>query len=271
MDALGSTRSKVTTIVVVILLVIALYYLYNFLYGTSGITRTDVFNGPKLAMRQDKPATVTLPDALPALYEGGEYSVSFWMYINNYAHRANFNKHVLTLGPSATADTNYDTLRVYLGPNTSSLAVRVDTGSSPNRLIRSTYDNLFSTQSTGADPSAPFPTCDLVSVDLQRWVNITIVINGRSSDVYMDGKLARSCVLNSFFRVDPSGYQLTLLDKHGFGGYISNTSAFGYALNPEQVYRMYMAGPGPQYDFLGWLKSLFDPKAASSMEYPKMN
>jgi hypothetical protein len=179
---------------------------------------------------------------------------------------------VLTLGPSGTAATNFDTLRVYLGPNTSSLAVRVGNGNTTNKLIRGViYNNIFSDLSTGVDPSVPFPTCDLVSVDLQRWVNITIVINGRSSDVYMDGKLARSCVLDSFFTVDPSGYQLTLLDKDGFGGYVSNTSAFGYALNPEQVYRMYMAGPGPQYDLLGWLKSLFDPKAVSSMEYPKMN
>jgi len=270
MDALGSTGSKVTTIVVVILLVIALYYLYNFLYGTSGITKADIFNGPKLAMRQNKPATVTLPDALPALYEGGEYSVSFWMYINDYSYQRGHNKHVLTLGPSGTAATNFDTLRVYLGPNTSSLAVRIHTGTSDNNLLRSGNDTIFSDLSTGA-ASGPFPTCDLVSVDLQRWVNITIVINGRSSDVYMDGKLARSCILDSFFRVDPSGYQLTLLDKGGFGGYVSNTSAFGYALNPEQVYRMYMAGPGPQYDLLGWLKSLFDPKAVSSMEYPKMN
>ena len=56
-----------------------------------------------------------------------------------------------------------------------------------------------------------------------------------------------------------------------FGGFVSNVSAYNYALNPEQIWRLYMAGPGAQYGFLDYLKSLFDPKAAAAFDYPKQN
>lgn len=281
MDVLGSTGSKVTTGIVVILAVTALYYLYQFLYGTSGITKADLVKGPQNAVKKDGGAIITKSDILPALYEGGEYSISFWMYINDYKYRRDFNKHVLSIG--GTGATGFDTLRVYLGAFKNKLAVRVHSrdanqtpgGAGSSRpvsdvLPRSSYNSEFDAIPQGLDQGV-FPTCDLVEVDLQRWINVTIVLNGRSSDVYADGKLARSCILPSFFKVDPAGYQITLLDKGGFGGYVSNVSAFGYALNPEQVYRLYMAGPGPQYTPYEWLMSLFDPKAAGSMEYPKMN
>jgi hypothetical protein len=143
-------------------------------------------------------------------------------------------------------------------------------GPHTDALPLSTFNTDFSVPPQGVD-TGYFPSCDLVEVELQRWINITVVLSGRSVDVYMDGKLARSCVLPSFFKVDPSGYQLTLLDKTGFGGFISNVNAYGYAMNPEQVYRNFMVGPNYQYSFISWLKSLLDPKAVSSLEYPKMN
>jgi hypothetical protein len=270
-----------TTLVVVVLLAVSLYYLYKFLYGTGGIVRYDVLKGPRNAVRKDTEGIMTRSDVLPPLYEGGEYAVSFWIYINDYKYRRDLNKHVLSLG--GTGVTGFDTLRVYLGAFKNTLSVRVHsraTGSTPagavasgpvtDTLPRAGFNSDFDQIPQGLDQSF-FPSCDLTAVDLQRWVNITVALNGRTCDVYMDGKLARSCVLPSFYKVDPAGYQLSLLDKGGFGGYVSNVSTFGYALNPEEVYRIYMAGPGPQYTLYQWLTSLFDPKAVASLEYPKMN
>jgi hypothetical protein len=275
--------TNITTAVVVILLAVGLYYLYQYLYGSSGITTATVVNGVKNAVRKDGTPIVVASDSLPPLYEGGEYTVSFWIYINDFKYRRDMNKHVLSLG--GTTATGFDTLRVYLGAYKNSLSVRVTSrspgaapsaapGSAPgpatDYLPLANYNAEFNTIPQGLDQGY-FPSCDLTSVDLQRWVNITVVLNGRTTDVYMDGKLARSCVLPSFYKVDPAGYKMTILDKGGFGGYVSNVRTYGYTLNPDQVYRNYMAGPGPQYTFYGWLTSLFDPKSAGSLDYPKMN
>ena len=274
---------NITTIIVVIVLVVSLYYLYQYLYGDATISVATVVNGPQTSIRTAGKAIVYPSTNLPPLYEGGEYSVSFWMYINDYKYRRDLNKHVLSLGGLST--TGFDTLRIYLGAFKNTLSVRVHSkstagiltpgaGSTPGPttdvLPLSSFNREFDVSPQGVE-STYFPSCDLVEVDLQRWINITVVLSGRSVDVYMDGKLARSCVLPSFFKVDPAGYQMTLLDKMGFGGFISNVNAYGYALNPEQVYRNFMVGPSYQYTLMSWVKSLLDPKSAGYLDYPKMN
>ena len=63
-------------------------------------------------------------------------------------------------------------------------------------------------------------------------------MNGKTVDVYYDGKLARSCVLPSFYKVDAGGYSAKLLAYGGFGGQISTTNIYDSALNPEQAYKI---------------------------------
>jgi hypothetical protein len=101
----------------------------------------------------------------------------------------------------------------------------------------------------------------LPQLELQRWINITVAVNGRTVDVYFDGKLARSCVLPSFYKVDAGGYSANLLAYGGFGGEIATTTMYNTALNPEAVYRNYMAGPEPITNILTWLQSFFTPSA----------
>ena len=94
---------------------------------------------------------------------------------------------------------------------------------------------------------------------MQRWVNISVAVNAKVVDVYVDGKLSRSCVLPSTFKVDPSGYEAILLGYGGFGGKISTTTMYDVALNPEMVYKNYMAGPEPITSIGGWFSSFFEP------------
>ena len=77
--------------------------------------------------------------------------------------------------------------------------------------------------------------------------------------MYYDGKLARSCVVPSFYKVDAGGYSANLLAYGGFGGEISTTTMYDSALNPEQVYKQYMAGPQPITNIVSWFSSFFTP------------
>jgi hypothetical protein len=126
-------------------------------------------------------------------------------------------------------------------------------------LDKATQNAVFNILQTDSGLLDSSPLCDLPEIDLQRWVNITIAANGRTVDVYLDGKLARSCVLPSFFKVDAGGYSAYLLSYGGFGGQIANVSMYDAALNPEQVYKNYMAGPQPITNLGDWIKSFFAP------------
>jgi hypothetical protein len=273
--------STISKVVFPILALVALYYLYKFLFSSTEFKGKTVINGIKDA-NPDK-AYIAIGEQLPAIYEGGEYTLNGWIYINDYSVNRGRNKHVFSIGGSS-----FLTLAVYLGPYKNSLNVRVHTKigaagavvtapASPSPmdagddLSTTNLNNIFQQLQQDTSLISASRPCDIPNVDMQKWVQVTVVLNNKTCDVYMDGKLARSCILPTFFKVDRSNMTLRVAEYGGFGGFVSNVSAYNYALNPEQIWSLYMSGPGPQYGLGDYLKSLFDPDALGSFEYPKQN
>ena len=107
----------------------------------------------------------------------------------------------------------------------------------------------------------PTQICDIPNIDMQRWVNITVVLSGRMIDVYIDGKLSRSCVTASYYKVDPTGVKLKVAERGGFDGYLNGISTFNYPLSPADVYRLYEVGPaGKSAGINSLVSSLFGGK-----------
>jgi len=265
---------------------IGLYYLYQYLFGPKSTNAYTLISGTQSAnIDPSKPITIT-SDKLPIIYEGGEFTISTWIYVTNWSYRTGFNKSIISVG-----GPNFDTIRVYLGGNKPKLSVRLQTkdmsgamnavpsgatainvnlGATKSQvpvesLDKGTQNATFGILQTDSGLLDGSPLCDLPEIDLQRWVCITVSVNGRTVDVYMDGKLARSCVLPSFFKVDAGGYSANLLAYGGFGGQIATTTMYDSALNPEVVYKNYMAGPQPITNIGQWFSSFFAPGVSVSV------
>lgn len=271
MDNQNNSASPVARLIPVIIFFVGLlgiYYLYQYLYGPKTANQYVLLSEQKAAdVEPSKPIIIT-SDKLPMLYEGGEFTVSTWIYVSNWGHRSGRNKSIFRLG-----GPNFDTIRIYLGGRKPKVHVRIQTketssgistvSSSPNQanqesLTVQTLSTVFDTMQTDSgllDDASPM--CDLPEIDLQRWVNITASVNGRTVDVYVDGKLVRSCVLPSFYKVDAGGYTAYLLSYGGFGGFIASTSMYDAALNPEAIYKNYIAGPEPITSLGDWFRSMF--------------
>lgn len=286
----SSPVGRVIPLLLVFVGLIVLYYLYQYLFGPKGGNAYELISTNRVAhVDPSKPIVIT-SDKLPVLYEGGEFTISSWIYVNNWSYRQGFNKSIISIG-----GPNFDTIRIYLNGTKPSLSIRMQTKdtSSANNIVPSGATpsmniNIGSTTAMGKVPAesldkatqnATFnilqtdsgllegsPLCDLPEIDLQRWINISVSVNGKTVDVYYDGKLARSCVLPSFFKVDAGGYSATLLAYGGFGGEISTTTMYDTALNPEQVYKNYMAGPEPITNVFQWFASFFAPGISVSVQ-----
>lgn len=238
---------------------IALYYLYQYLFGPrTGNSYELIKNTQNANVDPTNPIRIR-SDKLPGLYEGGEFTVSTWVYIDNWSYRSGMNKSILSVG-----GPNFDTLRVYLGGSKPKLFVRLHTTNQGavtqekgDSLLKSTESSVFSQLQTESSLLESSAGCDLPEIELQRWVNIAIAVNGKTVDVYIDGKLTRSCVLPNFFKVDGSGYSANLLMYGGFGGLISTTMMYDSALHPEAIYKNYIAGPEPITNLGDWLLSIF--------------
>ena len=272
----GPSSSTPVKIVFVILALVALYYLYKFLYSASGLEGKTVLTD--ITAANPTSAIDITADKLPVMLEGGEYSINTWLYINDWTVNNGKRKHVLTIGGSG-----FKTMVMYFGAFKNSLAVRVhnktggcgsvetDTTGVTENLCDNIYKTLFDATGLTIDETIGTRACDIGDFPLQKWVQVSIVLNNTTCDVYIDGKLARSCVLKSFFKVDRREFKVTIADKGGFGGLISNTSFYNYALNPEQVWKLYMSGPVVEIGLWDYIRSLVDPSAVAKFNYPKMN
>jgi hypothetical protein len=227
-----------------------------YLFGTVEAASVTLISGKQDASKL--PKIIIDSNSLPPLYTGGSFAVSTWINVTNInTINAGNPKSIIRIG-----GTTFDTIRIYLGGKGAQLKVRFDTGT-PHTLIHS--PNSFATtdlfQSTILDEDSG--SCDVLEIDMQRWIHLVVSVNGRACDVYMDGKLVRSCVLPNYFNIDTT-YSAKILDdgaggQGGFGGAISTTTMYGKALTPDVVYQMYMASPEPVTNFLSYLVSFFSP------------
>jgi len=278
-EAASSTGTMLIQIVIAILGIVGLYYLYKYLYA-SDIASVTLVSGKQDA-KVYGPKTID-SNAMPPLYKGGEFSISTWINVTDWSTRQTQNKSILRIGVDAN-----DFLRIYLGANMPQLMVRFDCNGGD--LL--TTDNVLSSPQNPANPGdpppfetistvpdyVPIPTnltnqnantaCDILQIDMQRWIHVVVCVNGMSCDVYMDGKLVRSCPLPNYPVIVGQAYTAKILDdgkgaKGGFGGYISTTTIYSRALSPDIVYQNYMAGPEPVTNLWSYLYNFFSPSAA---------
>jgi hypothetical protein len=271
----SSLGFRIITVLFVVLGLVAIYYLYQFLYTSSNNKSTMLLSGKQAA---DSSPT-NLP-TIPTPYEGGEYSVNTWVYISSFNKNMNKRKHIFELQGNI-----FSTLLIGLGAFNNTLVVRTHTKSvegfansntgtttsggstsivPPNaqdnigNLSASSLDSMFAALAMNDSLLDTPPICDLPEIDLQRWTMVTVVLTGRTIDVYIDGKLSRSCVAPSYYKVDPTGVKAVMTSRGGFDGYTGATSVANYAMNPDEIYRSYLSGPDPSsMNFLNWFVSLF--------------
>ena len=85
--------------------------------------------------------------------------------------------------------------------------------------------------------------CNVKNFPLQKWVNLIISAYGRTLDVYIDGKLVRTCILPGVAKVDAKS-NITITPNGGFNGWTSNFMYWDKSTNPQEAYNIYKNGFG---------------------------
>ena len=182
---------------------------------------------------------------IPVMVDGTEYTYSFWIFVNNWNYRNDKPKHVLHRGDSSCKNANPS---VWLYPNTNKLMIRFQTYGEQGTDAQVDNSNLY--------PKYPLNTmnpiddqslmkgrnnyvCDIKNIPLQRWVNVSIVLWNRTTDVYINGKLNRSCILAGVPKLNNGDVYV----GHEHGSMVLSCMA---AYLPEE-----MIGTSPEADY--WL------------------
>ena len=86
-------------------------------------------------------------------------------------------------------------------------------------------------------------TCNVTNIPLQKWVNLLITTYGRSLDVYIDGKLVRTCVLPGVAKIDTST-NVYITPRGGFSGWTSLFQYWPNSTDPQTAWNIYKKGYG---------------------------
>jgi len=266
MQSVGSYQGQIQTALLLIVGVFVLYIVYAIVIPSPDVLEQVVLedrregnelNGAQIQLR-------------PEIKTGGDYTFQTWLFISNYDYRAGQPKHVFTISsnsPPAKGKEPHVTMLGVLYPSENKLMIRVNqhgqtgTTDQPDLTLTKNITNLFrgNISSNMFQSSIGYPLCDIQNLPLQKWTCLTVVVNGRVIDVFMDGKLARSCLCPGVPVVSSGVQSVTLGLLGGWAGSISTTRFYGYALTPARVYELYADGPDDKrgldkkYGFMGYL------------------
>ena len=159
----------------------------------------------------------------------GESSVQFWMFIKDWDYRFGQAKDVL----KRVSSTNvaHVSPRVQLSPSENTLDVAVSLFPSGQQAPGAV---------SGVSAAGDLQTCSVENVPLQTWFSVSITVFQRNLDIYINGRLVKSCVLQGVPRVALG--DIILADNGGFSGSICNVNAYSKMIGPEEASAFYAKG-----------------------------
>lgn len=86
-------------------------------------------------------------------------------------------------------------------------------------------------------------TCLIENIPIQKWFNVIVSLYGLTMDVYLDGKLVRTCVMPGVPQVNNTA-DINVTNNGGFSGWTTKFQYWSDASNPQQAYNIYKAGFG---------------------------
>lgn len=170
----------------------------------------------------------------------GAYSLQWWMFIKDWNYGYGKPKSIIRRpDPTNPAILNP---HIYLHPTENTLQVSV---------------SLFPSGEGSAGKSEPAPAgsssstddvfvCDVTDVPLQSWFSVSLSVFGRNLDVYIDGKLVKSCFLPGVPK--PASGDITLSPDGGFSGRICNFYHYARMITPGDAASFYSAGTSCKND-----------------------
>ena len=154
---------------------------------------------------------------------GLNQAFSTWIYVKDFNYKFGEYKNILWKGNPGSGSNSVHSPSIWLYPLTNSL-----------KVVTSTQDV------SGVE------SCDIPNIPLMTWVHIGYVLNNRTVDIYINGKLERSCALKGIPVLSTESqpvYMTGGTPDAGFYGKIGKTQYFTKSLLPNDIMNLYQQGP----------------------------
>ena len=181
-----------------------------------------------------KTTTVSASSAPLSSENQGNYGAEWWMFVKDWNYGYGKNKSVVyrpDASNSSVANPN-----VSLHPTDNTLRISV---------------SIFPSSEGGSGKSEPAPAghsgssddvfvCDVPNIPLQAWFSVSMTVFERNLDVYIDGKLVKSCFLPGVPK--PAVGDIQIAKDGGFSGYMCGFTHYPRMLTPDDAISFFTAG-----------------------------
>jgi hypothetical protein len=222
--------SVLMKIIVSVIIILVLIAIFNYFFGNK-----DRISSIADATKE----SVVEASKLPYSSNSSNYTWSIWFYVDDWNYK--YGQQKIILGRYANSDEPSPEITLGEYQNTINVAVQTYPDSSLG-----TSGNLVN--------------CKVNNVPIQSWTHLIVSLNTRSMDIYLDGKLVKTCILPGVVKVNPNA-SVKITPNGGFGGYTSNIKYFGDSLNPQQAWDLYVEGYG-EGSYLGEIFNKYRVKVA---------
>tara|TARA_B100000700_G_scaffold330036_1_gene454277 strand:+ start:2532 stop:3275 length:744 start_codon:yes stop_codon:yes gene_type:complete len=192
------------------------------------------------------PFTIKSKD-IPASEYGNEYTINFWLYMNDWEYRNTKPKSILFRGDRKAISTNPG-IWFYPRNNKIKISFQLQSDKPTQKQIEEAVNNCSKSMNPINNPNMlrhHRGSCDIKNIPLQRWNNITITLWNQTVDVYLNGGLVRSCIMPEY--PVPSSGDIFVSHFGGFNGYISDVKYFAQHLTSREIQKIYNKGPNLKY------------------------
>jgi len=229
-------------IIFYLIIAVIVYLVYNFFFKDHAVADLQGMHNAKVAVS-------IAADKMPSSGGSNDYAFSVWFYINNWNY--NYGKEKIILRRETNDKSKNPIPEISLGANSNDLMIKLTTHNSSDATAGSTED-----------------VCPVKNVPLQKWVHMLMTVNNRTCDVYIDGKLVKTCMLQGVAKLDNKG-ELLLTPNGGFSGFTSKLRYYARAINPREAYEIYKEGFSDSW--LGESASKYKLKLAFFSDGSEMN
>jgi hypothetical protein len=190
---------------------------------------TSSSSGDKAPTPVDGKTKTVIPAGEIPIGGGADYGIQYWMYISSWDYRFGQDKDILkrvspndpsTVGP-----------RIYLAPTENTLHVK---------LSLYPTDQKAASSAPGTSSTGDSFMCSVENVPLQSWFSVSVTVFQRNLDIYINGRLVKSCVLPGIAK--PAAGDVILADNGGFAGSICNVNGYATMLTPDDARSFHTKG-----------------------------
>lgn len=206
----------------------------------ASITGGGSSSGDLLGSSHDASTSLSVPGTSAPLSDQGDgaYGMQWWMFVKDWNYGFGKKKSIVKR-PDATNSSVLNP-HISLHPTDNTLQVSV---------------SLFPSSEGAAGKDVPAPAghsgstddvfvCEVPNIPLQAWFSVSVSVFGRNMDIYIDGKLVKSCFLPGVPKPAVGDIQMT--PDGGFSGQMCGFNHYPRMLTPSDALNFWSAGSSCQ-------------------------